>query len=223
MEAQISELKSKLHTWLQCPGADMANKQLETEQLRCESTGGWLFDDKKFSQWKNTPGLLWIQGQSGTGKTVLSSTVIRKLFHDQQEIAQRAAVAYFYFDFRDQKKQLMQTMLRTIVLQLSAQSPHPYQALNTQYMLSKGQTLPNTQELRHVLEELLRELGRTYIIVDALDECTDTEHECLIDLISTLRGWTRTPLHLMMTSQSRIILTDLMKGVPCIYLESDIT
>jgi hypothetical protein len=146
--------------------------------------------------------------------------VIRKL---SKRIAQGTAVVYFYFDFRDEKKQRVQTMLRTIILQLSAQSPHPYRALNKRYMLSKGLTLPNYDDLQHILKELLLELGRTYLVLDALDECKVTEHEQLLELIAMLRRWTCTPLHLLITSQPRTVFTDGLEDVLRVHLGFDVT
>lgn len=155
-----------------------------------------------------------------------SATVIRKLCEDQQfckELGNAPAIAYFYFDFKAKQAQTVDNALRRIVLQLSAQSPHRYRALNRHYILSDGQILPSYQDLERVLKELFLELGRTYIILDALDECEDTAFgPQLVDLITTLRDWTKTPLHLLFASQPRTIFRDRFRDVPQIYLDSDI-
>lgn len=117
----------------------------------------------------------------------------------------------------------MEAALRRIVLQLSAQSPHPYRALEKHYNLSKGQTLPSYQELLLVLKEVLQELRHTYLVLDALDECQETELGQLMDMVSTLRSWTHAPLHLLITSQPRISFTDSFKDMPCVFLESEVT
>jgi hypothetical protein len=134
----------------------------------------------------------------------------QRLFHS-------SAVAFFYFDFKDKEGHAVLRALRCIVLQLSAQSPYPYKTLGREYMVSKGVKL-----LLRVLEDLLRELGRTYIIIDALDECPDGEHEKLIGLILWLQNWSATPLHLLFTSQPRAFFTTAFGNVPCIYLESGV-
>ncbi|KAJ7464497.1 hypothetical protein FB451DRAFT_440150 [Mycena latifolia] len=222
-------LEEKLEKWLQSPS--MKQKQLDTQNLRKEGTGLWLLDGDKFIEWQDHPGSLWIQGQSGAGKSVLSSGVISKLTDDAKLFTAREnaplppALAFFYFDFKDKQAQAVDIALRRILLQLSAQSPHAYRALEEQYTLkSKGQTLPNFQDLLVVLEKLLLELGHSYIILDALDECPDNEHQCLVDLISTLQKWTQSyKLHLLITSQPRQIFTDGFAGVACIELDTDTT
>ncbi|KAJ7646425.1 ankyrin repeat-containing domain protein [Mycena polygramma] len=201
----------------------MGQKQHDTQKLRKEGTGRWFLEGRIFIEWQDCPGSLWVQGPSGSGKTVLSSAVIRKLFDDRElfeDLGKSCAVAFFYFDFKAKESQTVETALRRIVLQLSAQSPYRYRALNKHFNISKGQTLPSYHDLRSVLEELLGELQRTYILFDALDECQDLEINQLVDLISMLREWSWTPLHLLITSQHRTSFAEEFKNLPCVFLES---
>ncbi|KAF8184630.1 hypothetical protein K438DRAFT_1837602 [Mycena galopus ATCC 62051] len=215
-------VQDKLEKWIQCP--DMKQKQHETEKIRKEGTGLWFIESETFIEWQDKPGSLWVEGPSGAGKSVLSSTVIRQLFADEklfEDGASPPAVAFFYFDFRNEERQSVEIALRRIVLQLSAQSPHPHRVLDGEYRSSNGQKLPSHEDLHKILRQLLRELGRTYIVLDALDECDDFNQ--LVNLISTLREWTETPLHLFITSQPRQIFTEGFRGIPCIALKFNVT
>ncbi|KAJ7763139.1 ankyrin repeat-containing domain protein [Mycena maculata] len=216
-QSHLSNLEEKLRKWLKTP-SEVAEKQHEMQKLHHTGTGGWFLDGHEFRKWKENAGLLWMKGQSGTGKSVLSSTVISKLFEDRQ---QGTAVAYFYFDFRDKQKQLVEMMLRSIILQLSAQSHHPYAALNSHYELLNGQALPTYQNLVDILETLLSEKSYTYIVLDALDECKDTN--LLIQLVSRLQRWTGRPLHILLTSQAREIFGTAFAGISEVALEFDTT
>ncbi|KAJ7832151.1 ankyrin repeat-containing domain protein [Mycena olivaceomarginata] len=202
-------VKERLEKWLQSP-PDMSQKQHDTEKLRKDGTGHWFLEGDRFIEWQDHAGFLWIEGPSGAGKSVLSSTKSRP-----------PAVAFFYFDFRDKERQSVESALRRIVLQLSAQSPHSYRALDEQYKLSNGQKLPSYEDLQKILQQLLSELGRTYVVLDALDECDELSQ--IVDLISTLRHWTDSPLHLFITSQTRQIFTEGFRGVPCITLNFNVT
>jgi hypothetical protein len=154
-----------------------------------------------------------------------SSTVIRRLLHNRPPSHHgTAAVGYFYFDFRDDKKQLVDTMLRSVVFQLSAQSLNPYTALNSQYeKLSQGQTLPITQDLLDILDELLLEFRHTYIVLDALDECRDTDLPSLVELLSKFQMRTESSLHLLFTSQPRELFEVAFNGIEQIVLEPETT
>jgi hypothetical protein len=155
-----------------------------------------------------------------------SSTVISQLFGDAQLFKDLPnsppppAIAFFYFDFSSKTGQNVEIALRRIILQLSAQSPNSHKVLDTQFTLCKGQTLPAYDDLLDILKELLLELGRVYIVLDALDECEGSEQDQLVELISTLRSWTKSSLHLLITSQPRTIFTENFQGVTSIVLES---
>ncbi|KAJ7144598.1 ankyrin repeat-containing domain protein [Mycena epipterygia] len=155
---------------------------------------------------------------------MVSSVVLRKLFKEQslglgRNSITSLAIASFYFDFRDKKRQFVESALRCIRLQLSAQSRYPYEALWKQYAHSKGQVLPTYDKLLIILDALLLDLGHTYIVLDALDEC----HECdllrLMELISTLRKRTKSPLHLLVTSHRREDFTKAFADLTPISLD----
>ncbi|KAF8146704.1 hypothetical protein K438DRAFT_1868953 [Mycena galopus ATCC 62051] len=183
MNLSIPDIADKLEKWLQFPPA-MQQKQHDTEQLHMDGTCQWFLESNEFINWEENGGVLWIEGSSGTGKTVLSSTVVCKLFAEETQPTH--AVAFFYFDFRTKETQSVEIALCRIVLQLSAQAPHPYETLNKHHELSKGQKLPNSRDLYHIFSRLLHELGRTYIVLDALDECDDFKE--IVTLVSFLRA-----------------------------------
>ncbi|KAF7349468.1 Zinc finger, ZZ-type [Mycena sanguinolenta] len=222
MLTKVSDIvtEKKLEEWLQSP--DTRQKHRDTEELRADGTGRWLLENDTFIDWEDNSGVLWIEGPSGTGKSVLSSTVIQHLFQQRTHFTAHApTVAFFYFDFRYKETQSIENVLRRIVLQLSAESPHPHKTLDDQYQLSKGQKLPTYLELRGVFQKLIKECGRTYIVLDALDECDPGGFKKLIELVSLMKTWTETPLHLMITSQTRDIFSGSFTGISHITLKAN--
>jgi hypothetical protein len=133
------------------------------------------------------------------------------------------AVAYFYFDFRDERSQRVKIMLQSIILQLSAQSSKPYSALERLHKPSQGQIPPTYENLLRVLDELLLEFGHTYIVLDALDECNESDR--LVQFVSRLHGWTKQSLHLLFTSQPReaFMNSKVFKDASLVILSPDIT
>ncbi|KAJ7142814.1 ankyrin repeat-containing domain protein, partial [Mycena epipterygia] len=212
--------RKHLEEWSNPP--DMIIKQSEIQKLRKEGTGSWFLNSAQFIEWQNHPGCLWILGPSGAGKSVLSSALINKLVADKElfDPEKAPAVAFFYFDIKDRGGQTVESALRRIILQLSAQSSD--RLLGEEYLVSMGHTLPTYQRLQKNLEALLLEIGRTYIFLDALDECKDSEYQRLVDFISTLRRWTATPLHLLITSQPRRIFSEHFQDMPCTELDPDV-
>jgi hypothetical protein len=85
-----------------------------------------------------------------------------------------ATMAYYYFDFRDVKKQDCYGLLSSLVSQLSAESDSCYDILSKLYSdNSRGMRKPDVGALKKCLADMLSlpGQGQIYIIVDALDEC----------------------------------------------------
>ncbi|KAJ7274605.1 ankyrin repeat-containing domain protein [Mycena rebaudengoi] len=201
-------VQRELEDWLNAP--DPKEKHTRSYNLRHESTCLWLLQDERFMHWQDHPGeLLWIEGSSGTGKTILSSTVIEQLFQDRTAHGRqnRTAIAYFYFDFGDSSKQFIENAIRRLILQISAQCPNPNKTLSPHYQTYNGQKDLTRQQLLVLLKTLLGELGRTYLVLDALDECRPEDHHILVDFVQTVLSWVEVHLHIVVTSQARVIFT----------------
>ncbi|KAF8196321.1 hypothetical protein K438DRAFT_1760480 [Mycena galopus ATCC 62051] len=197
---------------------------------RKPGTGLWILERNDFITWQHNPGSLWIRGPYENSRFREDSAVINALLaYRQLFIARRdpkpPAVAFFYFDFKDKESHQVKKALQDLVLQLSAQSPKPYETLHELYVESNnGQTLPTYKDLMNVFEKLLLEIQDTYIVLDALDECQEPDFEQLLNLMSKLQSWTRTtPLHLLITSQPRNLFNENSMDMPCIELSSYIT
>ncbi|KAJ7245617.1 ankyrin repeat-containing domain protein [Mycena haematopus] len=96
--------------------------------------------------------------------------------------------------------------------------------LDNQYNLVNGQKLPTYSDIQDIFHKLLQELGHTYVVLDALDECDSTGFEELVKLVLALktRTETRTMLHLLITSQTRDIFTKSFREMNHITLEPNI-
>jgi hypothetical protein len=85
-----------------------------------------------------------------------------------------ATMAYYYFDFRDVKKQDCYGLLSSLVLQLSAESDSCFNLLSQLYSdHSRGVEKPDIDALKECMTDMLSLPGQApvYIIVDAVDEC----------------------------------------------------
>ena len=86
-----------------------------------------------------------------------------------------AIMAYYYFDFRDTKKQDCYGLLSSLISQLSAGSDSSYQVLSRLYSdHADGMQKPTSSTLKKCLKDMLNQQGPIYIIVDGLDECPNS-------------------------------------------------
>jgi hypothetical protein len=136
-----------------------------------------------------------------------SSTIIRDI-ESLQETA-TASMAFFYFDFRDDEKRNRCGLLASLLVQFSARSDDCCDILSRLYSVhSDGLRQPSDGALLDCLKEMLTvgNLGVTYIIVDALDECpttsgTPSAREKVLDLVTDLVKLKNSNLHLCVTSR----------------------
>jgi hypothetical protein len=132
-----------------------------------------------------------------------------------------ATMAYYYFDFRDVKKQDCYGLLSSLVLQLSAESDSCYNILSQLYSDNmNGMREPDIDSLKECMKDMLNlpRQGPIYIIVDALDECpnlsgTPSAREEVLELIGELVDLELPNLHLCVASRPemdiRVILDPL--------------
>ena len=86
-------------------------------------------------------------------------------------------MVYFYFDFRDLKKQSCHDLLLSLVSQLSTRSSPCCDILHRIYEAHEnGSRQPSDDTLKECLKEMLRlpGPGPIFVILDALDECPDS-------------------------------------------------
>jgi len=123
-----------------------------------------------------------------------------------------ATMAYYYFDFRDVKKQDCDGLLSSLILQLSAESDSCHKILSQLYSdNSRGIRKPSISALKKCLKDMLSlpDQSPIYIIIDALDECPNSPgkpsaREKVLDLIEELVDLELPNAHLCVTSRPEI-------------------
>jgi hypothetical protein len=192
------ERLGKICSWLSAP--DPSTNYYKAHKQRQAETGLWLLESAKFTDWKESAASrLWLYGIPGCGKTILSSTIIEHLVqhcHDHTSIV----TPYFYFDFNDMQKQDPELMLRSLLCQLLQRSVVIPRGVDALFLSCKnGQRKPSLHALLDVIRQVAQEFAHIYIVLDALDECTQRLE--LMDMLETIAGWRLENLHLLMTSR----------------------
>jgi ankyrin repeat domain-containing protein 50 len=178
-QKEIDNKRREIINWLwPCdPSTNHSAAQAKHEP----GTGSWFIESKDFTDWKeNNIRSLWLQGIPGAGKTILCSTIIHQIgaFCSTQD---GYAYAYFYFDFNDRQKQIVDSFLRSAIIQLFTRRSEIPDDLLSMYRQSHGSQL-GREALIGILLSLFKFSPRSYILIDALDECSDR-----IDAVNVLR------------------------------------
>ncbi|KAJ7461184.1 ankyrin repeat-containing domain protein [Mycena latifolia] len=208
------ETRRNLKEWLK--PADVAVSEQDAANKRHPETGKWLLERAEFKEWIYAPrSLLWLHGISGSGKTVLSSTIIKALRNRTEP------VVFFYFDTNNSGQRTVTQLLRLLVTQLSVQADSPDKTLSGLWKShANGQHLPSDSVLiSDALIPILTEFNRpVYIVLDALDECS--EREKLLDSLIKILEAAPSNIHLLLTSRPEVLHgTELVQRAVSLSLE----
>ncbi|KAJ6086763.1 hypothetical protein N7467_005677 [Penicillium canescens] len=180
-------------------------------------TGDWLLHHEIYRRWTDGENkVLWLYGISGSGKTILSSTVIDSLqqIHNDE---QGKRIAYFYFDFTDSRKSAVEGCIRNLLRQLSA--PTPCEAVRTLYRRECGGHIqPTLGSVLCAFKDALEPLRRVFLVIDALDECEDIA--ALTDVIKFINSLTR--ISVLVTSRMTPAIQQLMLAVQASTIELEV-
>ncbi|KAI9447263.1 hypothetical protein BJY52DRAFT_361263 [Lactarius psammicola] len=207
-EIKWIQIEQDVQNWFSPPDPSV-NYNIACEAYH-EGTAVWFFKGSKFKEWELIGSLLWIHGKPGSGKTIICTAIIKYVMSLRD--AGLAALAYFYFDFRNEEKQNLRNLLTSLLIQLSAYSePCRNMIFRLYSMHRKGARQPGIGVLIDCLKEMLKVIAHqpAYIIVDALDECPNmsgvpTPRETVLSLVGDLVRMQLPSLHVCVTSRPEI-------------------
>ena len=129
-----------------------------------------------------------------------------------------AQLSYFFFDFKDARKQDVRALLSSALVQLGGQSTSFSNILLEFYTAHhRGSQQPSDGALIECLEKMLKVPSKVpiYVIVDALDECPDTSgvqspREKVLALVEKLVGLGLPNLRLCITSRPDVDIRNVL-------------
>ena len=184
-DASTKEKECLRHLYVTDPSKD---------KIRIEETKGglildsyiWILENWDFKEWRNglQSHLLWIKGDPGKGKTMLLCGIIDEL----RSIGETHLLSFFFCQATDSRINNATAVLRGLLYMLIDQQPSLILHVQKQHDHT-GKTLFEDSNswvaLSDIFTSVLQDpsLRSTYLIIDALDECT-TGREKLLDFIA---------------------------------------
>ncbi|KAJ5644252.1 uncharacterized protein N7484_006759 [Penicillium longicatenatum] len=146
----------------------------------------WVLDNEEFRHWQDSEKnrLLWIRGDPGKGKTMLLCGVIEEL---TRLYGDNASISFFFCQATDMRINSATSVLRGLIYLLVKNHPSLLHHVRARYDYA-GKTLFEDVNAWNALSTIFRDilndptLQMTYLVIDALDECTNGLR-FLLDLI----------------------------------------
>ena len=156
------------------------------------------------------------------GSIYASSTIIRDI--ERISTPGSAYLAYYFFDFKDTRKQDARGFLSSILVQLCRQSTSFCKILHQLFSEHQHNSKqPSDSALKQYLENILGASKNhpLYVVVDALDECPDTSglqssREKVLELIQELAGLNLPNLRLCITSRPEVDIRNVLEPLTMI-------
>ena len=170
--SQLDEERRLVHDWLRPPDP-FANHDA-ARQKHTQSTNEWFLQGHDFATWLKGPkALLMVYGIPGSGKTIIASSVIAEI--EDTLLDSKSILLYYYFDFDDRQKQTISGCVSSLLLQL-AMVTDSFEKLWLLYQAcDHGQRQPSARETTEALQTTIGTVPRVYLILDALDECSELD------------------------------------------------
>ncbi|KAK2765528.1 hypothetical protein FQN54_008382 [Arachnomyces sp. PD_36] len=142
----------------------------------------WLLDDAIFQKWKAAQAsqILLIKGLAGVGKTMMMLGLIRELPQQLSRSAAPDIMAYFFCQATNADRNSTVSILKGLIFMLVEQQNSLIHGIMKKYGKDLSEILNGPDildELGGIIADLTQDssVGTVYLIIDALDECSDSE------------------------------------------------
>lgn len=167
---QDDQGRQEIMNWL--TPVDYGPRQSDYLKMRQPGTGQWLLDSAEYQAWlKTNKQTLFCPGIPGAGKTVLTAIVVDDLTK-RVSSDPTIGIAYVYCNFWQQGTQKIDDLMASLLKQLAQCWSSLPGSVNVLYDRHRAKcTRPSLDEISGVLQSVVTMYSRSFIIVDALDEC----------------------------------------------------
>jgi hypothetical protein len=198
-EAQSLQQHQAIMEWLS--PTDFPTQQHDIISRRQDGTAQWFLDSVEFKRWLDGPDkTLFCPGIPGAGKTMMAAVAIDYLCRTAQ--SDDIGIAYLFCNYKAQVDQSALNLFAAVLKQLVQGRPDiaaPVMRIYDHH--SKRRSKPSVDELIQALLSACSSYSTVYIIIDALDECSNTDgvRRHLIDRIRDLQASSN--MRLLLTSR----------------------
>lgn len=203
--------------------AKYSSQQSDFIARRQPGTGQWFLESPEFNSWFCGPShTLFCPGIPGAGKTMVSAIAVDYLRTLTDSVyAKSCGVAQIFCNYKTQSEQDTTSLLSAILKQLVQAKPSAAKAANVLYQRHCDQgTRPSLDEIFATLKTTMMSFWNVYVIIDALDECTDRDGTRSQFLAKLRDLQDEFDVRLMATSRASPDIVSLFKSFPSLEIRA---
>ena len=152
---------------------DFSAQQADLLSRHQEGTGEWFIKSPEFSKWIREPKeTLFCPGIPGAGKTMIAVAIVDYLARHIQ--SDNVGLAYVFCNYKATEDQTVPKLQAVIIKQLLQTQPTLINQTRLPELYSPNKPSLDADQINGILQSIISYYSTTYIVVDALDECTDT-------------------------------------------------
>jgi hypothetical protein len=197
------------------------------QSLRAENTCTRLIGSKQFDEWQaaTESSILWLRGDVGTGKSVLSSNVVDYLQKVYATSIEDGGLAFFYCNRQIEDRKTSTLILRTLVRQLCT----TYRSEDDIRPELRAACIERKKKAGHLdakacEAQILASIDlypRTVIVLDGLDECSENDRKVLLATISNLVSNSNKAFKIYIASRPTVDIEKAIHKLPHIEISSE--
>ena len=175
---QEDEEKKAILEWLSV--GDHDKQQIDLSNQRQGGTGEWFVHCAEFQQLRHgendSKTILFCPGMPGAGKTFIASAAIEYLQSTALKGTTAVGVCFIYCNYKKQQEHRLDLFLASMLRQLIrglGDVPESVRRLSQNKKMKES--LPSVAESLNAFKVVAREYARVFVLIDALDECSNED------------------------------------------------
>ena len=139
----------------------------------------WTTETAQYKRWNEDNGsaILWLTGNAGCGKTVLTNFLVQSICQQQtRQTSNSSAVICSFFCTRDREVlHDVRSLLRNLIRQILTNAKEVIHHIKALFGSTTNEYDPSFETLWRIFEEAIRRVPcqNVYLVIDALDECDE--------------------------------------------------
>ncbi|KAF8460122.1 hypothetical protein BDZ91DRAFT_799224 [Kalaharituber pfeilii] len=192
---------------------DYTMRFLECANTSYHGTGEWLYQRSEYKEWVQArcPAILWCYGIPGSGKSVLSTSVVKHLldtcFQPGNSESGKTFIGYFFCTFSDHRSLKFEEIIRSLIKQVLSvfHGPTKFEEYLARFF-ERYNNIPSTNLWEDLFIRTCEVPKHIYLILDGIDECPDDVQVQILQLLSKVLSIPRC-IKVYLSSRKDVYLT----------------